>query len=109
MLERGLAVSKAPDGGDLEFGLYWEFPEVDDWLRRMLEPKLGFGVFTLLDARDGVPEKESEAHYVVVAKTNRKIFVKRGPITGELLDSAKGSATGHRKHKEHAVRIRKFE
>jgi hypothetical protein len=107
MFERGLAVSKSPEGGgDLEFGLHWSFAEVDTWLRAMMKPKVGFGVFDLLDARDGIPDGESDSHYVVVAKNYSKIFVKRGPINGELLDAAKGSASSHRKHKEYAVRIR---
>ncbi|KAJ7892707.1 hypothetical protein B0H13DRAFT_1886595 [Mycena leptocephala] len=38
----------------------------------------------------------NDCPYVVVAKNNRKIFVKRSPINGELLDTVKGSS-GHRK------------
>ncbi|KAJ7772046.1 hypothetical protein DFH07DRAFT_953329 [Mycena maculata] len=70
----------------------------------MLKPKDGPGVFDYLDARYGVPKGESDSHYVVVAKSNRSIYVKRGPINSELLDTAKGSS-GHRKSKEHAVHI----
>ncbi|KAJ7840177.1 hypothetical protein B0H14DRAFT_2587574 [Mycena olivaceomarginata] len=58
----------------------------------MLKPRDGGpGVFNYMDAHYGVPDGESDCHYVVVAKSNRKIFVKRGPINGELLDTAKGS------------------
>ncbi|KAF7351929.1 hypothetical protein MVEN_01154700 [Mycena venus] len=105
MYERGLAVSKSPEGGVLEFSRRWTYDDIDSLARRMMKPKVGFGPFNLLDARDGIPEGESESHYVVVAKNNRKIFVKRGPITGEFLDAAKGSATSHRKYKENAVRL----
>jgi hypothetical protein len=64
----------------------------DSWLHEMLKPRDGGpGVFNYMDAHYGVPDGESDCHYVVVAKSNRKIFVKRGPINGELLDTAKGS------------------
>ncbi|KAJ6485463.1 hypothetical protein C8R47DRAFT_1130278 [Mycena vitilis] len=106
MADRGLAVSKSPDGEDLEFGLNWGFADIDAWMRAMLKPKLGFGVFDFLDTRyGGAPDRESDSHWVLVAKHNRKIYVKRGPVDGELLNSVKGSASGHRKYKEHAIRI----
>ncbi|KAJ6507863.1 hypothetical protein C8R47DRAFT_1315308, partial [Mycena vitilis] len=106
MADRGLAASKSPDGEDLEFDLNWGFADIDAWMRAMLKPKLGFGVFDLLDTRyGGAPDRESDSHWVLVAKHNRKIYVKRGPVDGELLNSVKGSASGHRKYKEHAIRI----
>ncbi|KAJ7756920.1 hypothetical protein B0H14DRAFT_2599893 [Mycena olivaceomarginata] len=55
MYERGLAVCKSPEGGDLEFSRRWTYDEVDSWVRRMMKPKVGFGPFDLLDTRDGVP------------------------------------------------------
>ncbi|KAJ7700648.1 hypothetical protein B0H14DRAFT_2648669 [Mycena olivaceomarginata] len=60
MYERGLAVCKSPEGGDLEFSRRWTYDEVDSWVRRMMKPKVGFGPFDLLDTRDGVPEGEWE-------------------------------------------------
>ncbi|KAJ7673165.1 hypothetical protein DFH06DRAFT_1174650 [Mycena polygramma] len=103
--DRGLAVSKSPDGKDLEFDLNWGFADIDAWMRAMLKPKLGFSVFDFLDSRYGAPDGESDSHWLLVAKNNRKIYVKQGPVDGELLNSVKGLASGHRKYKEHAVRI----
>ncbi|KAJ7449378.1 hypothetical protein B0H11DRAFT_2079131 [Mycena galericulata] len=104
MVEVNLAVYKDPKGHELEFETSWDWERIDTWLREMVKPKKGPGVFDYLDARYGVPDGESDSHWVLVAKTNRSIFVKRGPINGELLDTAKGSS-GHRKSREHAVRI----
>ncbi|KAJ7711475.1 hypothetical protein B0H16DRAFT_1628251 [Mycena metata] len=105
MVDRGLAVYRAPDGDDLEVDLKWNFARIDAWIRAMLKPKSGCGVFDFLDARYGVPEGERDSHWVLAAKNSRKVFVKRGPINGELLDTVKGTASGHRKYKEHTVRI----
>ncbi|KAJ7175537.1 hypothetical protein C8R46DRAFT_1214008 [Mycena filopes] len=105
MVDRHLAVYKAPDGNDLEFDLKWKFAAIDQWARAMLKPESGCSVFEFLDAQYGVPEGELDAHWVLGAKNSRKIFVRRGPVDGELLDTVKGTASGHRKYKEHAVRL----
>ncbi|KAJ6548997.1 hypothetical protein B0H19DRAFT_1265770 [Mycena capillaripes] len=105
MVGHNLAVFKSPDGQDLEFDLDWIFGNVDEWLRSMVKKKGECSVFDYLDAKYGVPKGESDSHWVLAGKSSRKIFVKLGPINGELLDRVKGTASGHREYQEHAVRI----
>lgn len=108
MLCRNLAVFKTPDGEDLEFNLNWGFTDIDGWMRRMVEKKGESNVFEFMDVKYGVPDGEGDSHWAVAGKSGRKIFVKQGPINGELLDRAKGTASGHRRFREHAIRISPF-
>ncbi|KAJ6619609.1 hypothetical protein B0H10DRAFT_1156107 [Mycena sp. CBHHK59/15] len=49
-------------------------------MRAMTKPRLGFGVSDLMAARDGIPDGESDSHWLLAAKHYGKIFLKRGPI-----------------------------